>query len=109
MRSAAPSVFWRKRLLLGLTTLASARVPGTARAIGRIEIGSAVAIASTTTEGVRDLRPRVLGAVGAAGNVYGPPFPPPSANYIRKLLILLHNCHSACNIDPLSRGIGVQN
>ena len=20
-----------------------------------------------------------------------------------------HNCHSACNIDPLSRGIGVQN
>jgi transposase len=26
MRSAAPSAFWRKRLLLGLTTLASARV-----------------------------------------------------------------------------------
>jgi hypothetical protein len=30
MRSAAPSAFWRKRLLLELTTLASARVPGTA-------------------------------------------------------------------------------
>jgi hypothetical protein len=22
---------------------------------------------------------------------------------------LLNSCHSACNIDPLSRGIGVQN
>jgi hypothetical protein len=73
MRSAAPSAFWRKRLLLGLTTSPPLAYRGQ-RAIGRIEVGSAVTIASTTTEGVRDVRPRVLGAVGTDGSVYGPPF-----------------------------------
>jgi hypothetical protein len=52
MRSAAPSAFWRKRLLLGLTTLAPLGCQGR-RATGRIEIGSAVTISvHTTTLGV---------------------------------------------------------
>jgi len=32
-----------------------------------------------------------------------------AANATKTIPIVMLACHSACNIDPLSRGIGVQN
>jgi hypothetical protein len=49
------------------------------------------------------------GGAALAGSFDGRASQFPALRRATEPSLIIGNCHSACNIDPLSRGIGVQN